>query len=150
MERRPADRNNRHADVDGYGYSSRVKRPVGIVVGFCAAGVTAAAIVEAYPKLPATVPFHFDIRGRPNSLGPRWLVVTALGLGALPPLSGVVAAAFTGARTAEVALTASLYAFIVHLVLGAARRPGQRLDNRSFWFGVTLFLAAIFTVSRAR
>lgn len=35
--------------------------------------IAAIASIIVYPKLPARVPTHFDIRGNPNGFGPRWV-----------------------------------------------------------------------------
>lgn len=43
------------------------------VVGFAAALAVVAITVKSYAMLPATITVHFDVHGRPDGTGPRWV-----------------------------------------------------------------------------
>jgi uncharacterized membrane protein len=43
-------------------------------IGLAAFGATIAMTVRSYPRLPAQVPYHFDIYGNPDQFGPRPMV----------------------------------------------------------------------------
>jgi hypothetical protein len=44
--------------------------------------VNAVVIVRSYATLPDRLPIHFDLRGRPDSWGPRWSILGFLALSA--------------------------------------------------------------------
>ncbi len=117
--------------------------------GFGAAIWSVVEMVWRYPSLPAMVPLHFDIRGRPNSRGPRWLAVTIFSAVLLALVCSLFATTAAGSREAvSVAIGLCFIAFVQHLVLDAAVRAGQFLDNRRFWSGLAAFLLAIVLLAR--
>ncbi|MGI6877567.1 DUF1648 domain-containing protein [Microbacterium sp. gxy059] len=63
--------------------------------GLIVAAVLSVALVVRFPFLPATIPTHFDLLGRADGFGPRWV---ALLLGAVL-LAVIVGVAWLSRRT---------------------------------------------------
>lgn len=79
--------------------------------------IAVAASIYVYPRLPDSVPTHYDIRGVPNDYGPKW-IATALFPAMLLVLWGVLRGLpRIDPRRANYARMQSTYDLVVNLVL---------------------------------
>lgn len=93
--------------------------------------IAMAASIYVYPRLPDSVPTHYDIRGVPNDYGPKW-IATAL----FPAMLVVLWAVMRGLpkidpRQANYARMQSTYDLVVNLVLtmvGFGKTGGRAVE----------------------
>lgn len=106
-----------------------------------------------YPSLPDRIPTHWNIEGKADGFGPKWIAawilpaVAAVLVGfmsLIPWLSprGFEVDLHSRAFAVLVVALTALFVFIHLLSLAAALRPGLAVD-RALVAGVLLFLAAI-------
>lgn len=106
-----------------------------------------------YPSLPDRIPTHWNIEGKADGFGPKWIAawilpaVAAVLVGfmsLIPWLSprGFEVDLHSSAFAVLVVALTALFVFIHLLSLAAALRPGLAVD-RALVAGVLLFLAAI-------
>lgn len=121
---------------------------VALGTGLAGAILAIIELLLAYPRLPASVPLHFDIKGRPGRWGSRGLFIAVFGtLIVLLAAAMLDAAVMNAEATGVLAVALCFVAFVEHLIIAAARRPRNCLALRPFWLGFAIFLLALMTWS---
>ncbi len=113
-------------------------------LGLAVAIAAIAELLRSYPRLPASMPLHFDLQGRPQASGPRALFVVIFAALTMLLAAALIALSPTSTpRESIVALALGFLAFVQHLIVRAAQRQDGRLAMRPVWFSFTILLALV-------